>query len=109
MPTNNQYQNLEGCTQDLARYDKMIKYFEKDSDRIFSNVKYLKIMHDSLNLIAFRNTKETAPEFWLTSGNYKKRIEKLFEKNEKNYRKKLNAIETSRDKKVDLLSQWAGD
>jgi hypothetical protein len=114
MPANNQYQNLEGCTRDLARYDTMIKYFEDDSDRVSANVKYLNAISKSLDLIALRNPKETAPEFWLAPENYKKRIDKLLAKDKKknvqNLRGKLNSIEASREeKKASILSQWLGD
>jgi hypothetical protein len=113
--TNNT-DNLTRYSQDMERYENIIKYFIRNSDRkIPQNVGYLQDVITSLKKIYSgindaEITNVDALKSILIKEHSKYLCDKLQSILSKDIKKKLNSIEDSRkEKKESLLSQWLGD
>jgi hypothetical protein len=95
MENSSYIKDSEKYVKDLERYRTMIVYFERNIERVIGNRGNITDLHDSLRHIYFKNFSETSP-IGVKSRGLIDRVEKVLEKNEDNYRKKLNAIEAHR-------------
>jgi hypothetical protein len=117
--------DLTKYAHDMQRYRAMIIYAERNKDRAVVKENYSKLneIDDALAKIvpstidvSDKEVQEKINAIYDKATDLRNRImavkaDSIIENmnKKKNLINKLNAIEASREKKVDLLSQWAGD